>query len=318
MNRDECCSSFCATSQAAIESARDGTVAELGAQQLLNLSSRWQRCTPRDDLDFRMRLLEHDARPHTFVGATTFGAFSPFAEAAVVSTRLLPAASKWWCATCGGPDGVLVSCESCPLAFHESCFRAIGVDVGFGNASWLCHACKTMHDRDAYRDAQGEIPAASIAEAFRRLRSKARGANPIDYQLHPALYVAYCDEYGTDWLRCFDCEEIREVPAGHGVVTVPLLFRCSDSRWLETSFRGCGVAGEAERFKRKQVERHLLLRSRRKSHLLAAMGEDDRERLGWPRLDYADGRTAGAGSETNDFSPVTDSDIAATGHARRR
>jgi hypothetical protein len=266
-----CCSSFCA------QSLHNSTSATAGVRPV-NFPSEWESCSPREDLDLRLQVLVHDAQPHAFRGVTSFSSFSPYCAAAVAAGKK----SLDRCAACGGEWGERRACERCPLAFHATCISHIGGDRGVG-PTWHCPGCISGKRPDAKLDFAEPETAASIHDAFAPLIRKAKGANPIDYQLHPALYVSYCDEYGADWARCDECRKVRVV-RGHDSNAPAPVYRCRDAVRLRDSFHCCEHVPAAESAVTSAIEAHRQLRSRRRSHLFMLLGEEHRELFGWPAL----------------------------------
>lgn len=274
-----CCSLFCAQSK----STHFQTAAS--KMQWTNFSSRWEKSgpvqdppEPRSDLNLMMELMRHSSRSHNFQGQIGTSDLSPFAELGFRRDAKFGSC----CAACGGKDGTLRACNTCILAFHPNCQGHLGGDFETDTSYWVCRACRTSRTEGVYPfmddcDAEG----LSIADTFALLKRKVRGGNAVDYQLHPSLYLPFCDEYGSDWVRCSCCSLVRTVPAEEHLQLHSFLFRCSEATWLPISDRKCQRLGDSkEQEKVARIEAHHALRSRRRTNLLQkGFGE---EPVNWP------------------------------------
>jgi hypothetical protein len=254
----------------------------------LNLSSSWT--TLGDIYTARLRQACYIPQPYSFKGRVQLHMFSPLAA---VALSLTGCDTDEICGICGclpkyGES--LHNCSRCPLGFHAACVSSTGLLNGAEtnwSSSWKCRACTI---EQVMEHTSSDLPAHSIAETIKLvmqpLVTMANGGNGLDLALHPSLHHTFVTEYGSDWLKCRLCNHIRVVPLGVAVET-EVGFTCRDAFWQTADGEAmCGSESISEKAEVARIMQHMDRRSQRRSHLFwVHMGEENREKFGWPLFD---------------------------------
>lgn len=182
-------------------------------------------------LSTRKNLVCYKPQPFAFVGKTDLNLFSPFAAAAEAMDGI---SAEDVCAVCGG-GGSLHSCCRCPCSFHLRCLvtRRKLTTERFS----ICPACRSVESPGPPVLSARVAP--SVSSVLRHLAQEARQGNPVDYVLHPALYISHLYSSQQDWIHCVNCRLPRTVHPGVVAECVAYPFRCSDAFWLSCSSRRC-------------------------------------------------------------------------------